>query len=226
MRLNEVKRRLTELSTIKIQNFSKKLIPNSLPILGCKVPDVRKLAKEICKGDYQIFLKEYDASSYELQLCYGLVIANAKMSFEERKVYIQEFVKTIQDWAVCDCFVGSLNFTKKNMQETLDFIKVYQSSKEEFEVRFLAVMLMSYYITPEFVLEACQIIPTLYIEKYYAKMGVAWFIATLMVSYPKEAYHLLDTLEDSTTRNLAIRKIRESFRVSEIDKTRVLAYKK
>ncbi|MDE7161149.1 MAG: DNA alkylation repair protein [Anaeroplasmataceae bacterium] len=226
MNLSEIKKKLIELATPKIQEFSKKLIPNSLPILGCKVPDVRKLAKEICKGDFYLFLREYDASSYELQLCYGFVIANAKMSFEERRGYIQDFVKTIQDWAVCDGFVGSLKCTKKNMQETFEFIKAYQSSKQEFEVRFLAVMLMSYFITPEFVLEACQIIPTLYIEKYYAKMGVAWFIATLMVDYPTEAYRLLEQIEDKETIHLAIRKIRESFRIKDIDKKKVLAYKK
>lgn len=226
MHLVEVKERLNDMVSQKICNFSKKLIPNSLPVLGCKIPDVRKLAKEICKGDYNTFLQEYDASSYELQLCYAYVIASAKMTIEERISYLRPFIKTIQDWAVCDGLVSSLKCTLKNQKEMLDYIIEYQDSQEEFEVRFLAEMLMWYYITPEYVEKSCEMILKLCIEKYYAKMGVAWFIATLMISYKEEAYRLLSKIEDPITINFAIRKIRDSYRISLEDKNAVLAYKK
>ena len=226
MHLEEIKRRLSELSSLKIQEFSKKLIPNSLPILGCKIPDVRKLAKEICKGDFYLFLKEYDASSYELQLCYAYVISAAKMSIEERISYLRVFVKEIQDWAVCDGLISSLKCTIKHQKEMFEFIKEYQDSHQEFEVRFLAEMLMWYYITPEYVEISCQIIQGLCIDQYYAKMGVAWFIATLMVSYKEQAYFLLEHIEDPITVHFAIRKIRDSYRIDIEDKNRVLMYKK
>ena len=224
--IEEIKEKLRELSTTKTQSFSCKLIPNSLPIVGCKFPDLRKLAKEICKGEYQIFLKEYDASSFELQLLYAYVISGAKMSIEDRINYLREFVPTIIDWAVCDGLISSLKCTKKYPEEMFNFILEYQNSHREFEVRFLAEMLMAYYLTPEHVEEAVQIILTLDIEAYYAKMGVAWFIATLMIHYKDMALYLLEQIKDPITIGMAIRKIRDSYRISKEVKEEVLFYKK
>ena len=224
--IEEIKQKLNELRTIKTQNFSKKLIPNSLPILGCKFPDLRKLAKEICKGDVQSFLTEYDASSFELQLLYAYVISTAKMQIEERILYLRNFVPTIQDWAVCDGLISSLKCTKKYPKEMLEFILEYQLSHQEFEVRFLAEMLMAYYLTDESVNMAIEIILSLDISVYYAKMGVAWFIATLMIHYKEKAFKLLKKIEDPVTINLAIRKVRDSYRISKEVKEEVLFYKK
>ncbi|MDE6661339.1 MAG: DNA alkylation repair protein [Anaeroplasmataceae bacterium] len=224
--LVEIKKRLNELATPKTQSFSYKLIPNSLPILGCKFPDLRKLAKEICKKDYKLFLEEYDRSSFELQLLYAYVIALAKMSIEERIVYLRDFVPTIQDWAVCDGLISSLKCTKQYPKEMLSFILEYQNSKAEYEVRFLAEMLMAYYLTEEYVEQAVQIIYTLDITLYYAKMGVAWFIATIMVNYKEYAIDLLKNIDDPVVIKMAIRKIRDSYRISDEIKEEVLFYKK
>ncbi|MDE6414402.1 MAG: DNA alkylation repair protein [Anaeroplasmataceae bacterium] len=224
--LEEIKKRLSELATPKTQSFSYKLIPNSLPILGCKFPDLRKLAKEINKGDYQVFLREYDQSSFELQLLYSYVISSAKMSIEERIEYLRKFVPTVQDWAVCDGLISSLKCSKKYPKEMLKFILEYQNSHKEFEVRFLAEMLMAYYLTPEYVSEAVKIIYTLDIKEYYAKMGVAWFIATLMIDYKEYAIEFLKTIEDPVVIKMAIRKIRDSYRISKEIKEEVLFYKK
>ncbi|MDE6241273.1 MAG: DNA alkylation repair protein [Anaeroplasmataceae bacterium] len=224
--IEEIKGKLNELSTTKTQNFSSKLIPNSLPILGCTFPSLRKLAKEICKGEYQTFLKEYDQSSFELQLLYAYVISSAKMSIEERIELLRKFVPTIQDWAVCDGLISSLKCTKKYPKEMLEFILEYQNSHKEFEVRFLAEMLMAYYLTPDYVQQAVEIIYTLDIKAYYAKMGVAWYIATLMIHYKEYAFELLEKLDDPVTIGLAIRKIRDSYRISKEIKEEVLFYKK
>ncbi|MCM1131271.1 MAG: DNA alkylation repair protein [Roseburia sp.] len=224
--IEAIKEKLKELSTTKTQNFSSRLIPNSLPIIGCRFPDLRKLSKEICKGDYQVFLKEYDASSFELELLYAYVISTAKMSIEDRISQLRKFVPAILDWAVCDGLISSLKCTKKYPKEMLKFILEYQNSHQEFEVRFLAEMLMTYYLTPEYVEQAVLIILTLDIEAYYAKMGVAWFIATLMINYKEKAFYLLKQIDDPITIGMAIRKIRDSYRISKEDKEEVLFYKK
>lgn len=224
--IKEIKQQLNELATPKTQNFSKKLIPNSLPILGCKFPDLRKLAKEICKKDYTLFLKEYDASSFELQLLYAYVISAAKMSEEERRAYLRDFVPKIQDWAVCDGLISSLKCTKKYPKEMLEFILEYKTSHSEFEVRFLAEMLMAYYLTEEYVDLAVDIVLSLDITAFYAKMGVAWFIATLMINYKEKAFDVLKNLEDPVTVGMAIRKTRDSYRISKEVKEEVLFYKK
>lgn len=224
--IEEIKTKLYELSTPKIQEFSKKLIPNSLPILGCKIPDLRKVAKQINQEDYMTFFKEYDASSYELQLVYAYTLATSKLDIMDKIAYLRNFVPTIRDWSVCDGLVISLKCTKKFSREIFDYIAEYEKSHQEFEVRFLAEMLMFYYITPEYVEHAIQIILKLDISTYYAKMGVAWFIATLMIEYKEQAFFLLKEIKDSETIKMAIRKIRDSYRISEEIKKEVLFYKK
>lgn len=224
--LEDIIIQLKELSSEKIQDFSKKLIPTDLPILGVRVPDLRKLAKEIAKKDYMAFLEECDDRYLELQMLKGYVIGSAPMAFEKRIAYLKEFVPQIKDWAVCDGLVSSLKCTKKNYDAMLEYILSYKDSHNEFEVRFLAVMLMNYYLTPNYVSMAVDVILQLDIEKYYAKMGVAWFIATLMIEYSELAFQALEQIEDAKTIQLTIRKVRDSYRIPAEIKERILFYKK
>ena len=217
---------LKELSSEKIKVFSEKLIPTELPIMGVRVPDLRKLAKEIAKKDYMTFLEECDESYLELQMLKGYVIGIAAMPFENRIAYLKKFVPQIKDWAVCDGLVSSLKCTKKNYDAMLDYILTYKESHNEFEVRFLAVMLMNYYLIPNYVSQAVNIILQLDIEKYYAKMGVAWFVATLMIDYPELAFQALEEIEDAKTIQLTIRKVRDSYRIPAELKEKILFYKK
>lgn len=41
----------------KFKGFTSALIPGSRPIFGVRVPILRKIAKEIAKGDWQTYLK-------------------------------------------------------------------------------------------------------------------------------------------------------------------------
>ena len=40
------------------QTFMKKLLPGTENILGVRLPELRKLAKEISKGEWKVFLEE------------------------------------------------------------------------------------------------------------------------------------------------------------------------
>ena len=51
-----VRRRLLELADSKYQSFQSGLVPGVDNLLGVRVPDLRKLAKEIAKGDWEAFL--------------------------------------------------------------------------------------------------------------------------------------------------------------------------
>ena len=223
--LEKIKQDLNSLATIKLRDFQAKLIPNSLPILGVKIPDLRKYAKRLCKEDYELFLKEYDASSFELQLLYAYVISTAKMDFSIRINYLRAFIPTIIDWAVCDGLVSSLKITKDHLEEVFNFLMEFKDSHNEFEVRFVAVMLMSYYLNDTYVCQAIQIIQALDLSTYYAKMGAAWFIATLMIDYNEEAFKMLEETKDVKLVQFTIRKARDSYRISNENKDRILQYK-
>ena len=76
--------RLRELSDLKYRDFHSKLLPGTENVMGVRTPELRKLAKEIIKGDWETFLEENDRAWYENDILQGLVTAGAKMMPEER----------------------------------------------------------------------------------------------------------------------------------------------
>ena len=48
--------RLQALADEKLANFSSGLNPGSKPMLGVRLPELRKIAKELAKEDYKGFL--------------------------------------------------------------------------------------------------------------------------------------------------------------------------
>ncbi len=212
--IEEIKEKLESLAVRKNKEFNSKIVITKLPILGINIPTLRKIAKEINQMNFHQFLKEYDESSYELALLKAYVIATAKMDLEERFKYLEDFIPTIDNWAVHDGLVSSLKCTKKHMLEMRKFILKYQNSNHEYEVRFVAVMLMTYYMEEEYLEENLKVIQNLNIKAYYAKMGVAWFLATAMIDYPQKTLDYLMKCDDVQLIRMTIRKIKDSYRIS------------
>lgn len=224
--LKEVKEYIINNSSDKVANFNNRIIKTGLPMYGIKTPVLRSLAKEISKSDYKKFLDECDNSSYEITLLEGFVIGQAKMSLEDRFYYMDRFILKIDNWAVHDGFVSSLKFTKKNLDEMYNYVLKYVSSNKEYESRFVSVMLMSYYINDEYISKDFEIISKLNIDDYYAKMGVAWFLATAAAKYSDMVYEFLKKEEDSELIKMTIRKIRDSYLIDQEFKDEVLKLKK
>lgn len=216
--LEEIYEKFKLLSKRNIVEYNQKLVPNCKKVYGVSIPLLRKLAKEIISMDYTLFLKACDGSSFELQLLEGYVIAGAKLSVQERLNYLKTYIPKLENWAMCDGLVASLKCTKKHSHEMFNLVEQFKNSKKEFEVRFVAVFLMSYYLKDDTVEQAVTIVENLYLHAYYAKMGVAWFIATLMVKYPKYAMRMIQNPKmDEWTIHKAILKMRESYRISNIE---------
>ena len=112
----------------------------------------------------------------------------------------------------------------------------YAQSHSEFEVRVVAVMLMSHYLNDDYIDDVIQVLNNVYTgdspEKsnyYYAKMGVAWAVATLAAKFPQKCLAYMQSPQnhlDSWTYNKAIQKMCESFRVSEEIKEKMKALRK
>lgn len=220
--IEEIKKQLNQFATPKNKEFNSKIVITNLPILGVKIPVLRKMAKEINQKDFRLFLKEYDESSYELALIKAYVIAGAKIELEERFKELDDFIPTIDNWAVHDGLVSSLKCTKKHMKEMRDYILKYQTSTKEYEVRFVAVMFMTYYMEEVYLEENLKVIQNLNIQTYYAKMGVAWFLATAMIDYPNQIMDYLSQVQDKELKKMTIRKIRDSYRIPQKLKEQVL----
>ena len=212
---------LNEYIDEKFKDFTSALIPGARPILGVRVPILRKLAKEIAEGDWQTYLREASEDSYEEVAIKGFVIGYAKAELEVLLPYIAEHIEKINDWSLCDGFCSNLKVVKKHREEILEFLLPYAKIDDEFKQRVVAVMLMTYYLTDEYIDMTLKVLDNLKNEKYYCKMAVAWAIATAWAKQREKTYcYMLDgnnTLDD-WSYNKAIQKMLESYRVSDEDK--------
>lgn len=211
---------LKELATQRQAEFNAKLTPGCKPMLGVKLPNLRKMAKEIAKEDYKKFLEEYPEDYYEHEMLKGLVIGYAKDDFETLLRYANAFIPKIHDWAVCDVFCQTFKATQKNREEAWNWLMKYAYADGEFEQRVVAVMLMSHFLTDEYTDKVLECMNRLKNEGYYTRMGVAWCVATAYAKYPEKTRKYLENNElDDWTFNKSIQKMTESYRISDEDKT-------
>ena len=217
----KIKDVLKEYIDEKFKDFTSVLIPGARPILGVRVPILRKLAKEIAKDDWQTYLKEATEDTYEEVAIKGFVIGYAKAELKGLLPYIAEHIEKIDDWSLCDGFCSNLKVAEKHRKEFLEFLLPYAKIDDEFKQRVVAVMLMTYYLTDDYIDMSLEVLDSLKNEKYYCKMAVAWAIATAWAKQREKTYCFMqegnNTLDD-WTYNKAIQKMLESYRVSDEDK--------
>ena len=120
-----------------------KTSPDVKNITGVRIPYMRKLAKEIAKGDTKYFLDNYNIETHEEFLLKGIVILSSKFSLEEKFAYLEKYVPEIYDWSGCDVLVSTLKCKDDELHLVYDFIMKYRYSKNEYETRFMIVMLIS-----------------------------------------------------------------------------------
>ena len=219
--------RLMELSDPKYRDFHSKLLPGTDNVIGVRTPDLRKLAKEITKGDWETFLEKNDRTWYENDILQALVTASAKMEPEERLRRVREFLPRIENWAVCDIFCGSLKDAEKYPELYWEFLKPYFQSEKPYEIRFAVVMLLSHFVKKEYLQDAFAYFDGIHMDHYYVRMAVAWAVSIYFVHFPEETFRYLRKNQlDDWTYNKALQKIIESYRVSPETKTQIRAMKR
>lgn len=225
----EIKKYLYEAAEEKYGEFSRSLIPGSRPIIGVRIPELRKLAKELAKGDWQTYLDNALDDSFEEVNIQGFVIGYVKADIEIILKYVSVYVEKINDWSLCDGFCASLKIVAKHRERFLEFLEPYITSDSEFKQRFVAIILMDYYLTDEYTDKTLCILDGMKQDGYYRKMGVAWAVAT---AFAKQREITLIYLQDGNntlddfTYNKAIQKMLESYRVSDSDKEMLRKMKK
>lgn len=225
--MDNVREQLFAKQDLKYKEFHSSLCPNVDKIIGVRVPELRKMAKEIALQDYAQFLEQSKDEYYEELVLQGLVIGYAKISIEETFKYLEIFVPKINSWAVCDTTCSNLKITKKHMQKMWEFLEQYINSENEYEIRFALVMYLDYYLTDEYINKILQNIDKITNKQYYVQMAIAWLISFAYIKQKEkiEKYLLKNNL-DKFTQNKAIQKICESYRVSNEEKNKLRKLKK
>jgi len=216
----ELEPRLRALASEHQAKFSSGLTPNCKPMLGVRLPELRKLAKEIAKGDYRDFLEHCPDTYFEYETLQAYVLGYAKDDIETILSYADRFLPKIKDWSVNDSFCQNFTVARKHPERVYEWLMGYAKKEEEFPQRVVAVLLMSHFLVPEYIDKVLEVMDTLQYDGYYTRMGVAWCVATAYAKFPKEtSVYLEDNKLKDWTYNKAIQKMCESYRVGDEDKT-------
>lgn len=217
--VEEIRKKLFELQDLKYREFHSKLCPGIDNIIGVKIPKVRALVKEILKNDYHEYLEKVDNKYYEETMIEGLIIATSKMSLEDKLKYLEKFIPKIDNWGICDTVCASFKLKEKDLSQVWDFILNYQKSNNEFELRFMIVMMMDYFLIDSYLTKVFEIIDSVQVDYYYTNMAIAWLISVAFVKSRENTLKYLDNHRLSAfTYQKALQKIIESNRVTKEDK--------
>lgn len=207
---------------LNYKKFHEKICTTKYEIIGIKIPILRKIAKELLINyDYQEILHNLNDIYYEHIMLQGLVIANAKISNEDKTKLINNFLPKIDNWAICDIFCGELKFIKKYQKEFLNFILPYLNDNKEYYKRFGIVILLDYYINDEYIDLVLSKILEIKSDYYYVNMAISWCLSICLIKYfDKTKNYLIKNQNklDKWVYNKTIQKAKESYRISKENK--------
>ena len=210
----ELTDKLHALQDAGYQKFHAKLLPGIDNVIGVRVPMLRAIAKDICADNTSaIKILNSTAGTHEYAMVQSFIAAGMKCPIDVRVQMVDRFVPQIYSWAICDCFVNSVKDAKKYPEPFMPLIQKYIGSPNEYEERFSAVMLLTHYVTEDYINDTLELLAQIKGEEYYTKMAVAWAYSMCLVKFPDLSLEFLKGAElDEWTLKKAIQKTRESYR--------------
>lgn len=210
---------LKSLADEKYKKFNSGIVKDTgSDIIGVRIPELRKIAKEIVKGDYEGFLENSGKVYYEEVMLRGLVTAQVKGQFEDVSRRVDEFVTWIDNWAVCDTFCSTFKIIRKFPCEFFEHIKTYLNSDNPWAVRVGLVLMMNYYLVDEYIDEVLKRVKSINSSEYYVQMGKAWLLATAAAKYRDKTIELIINEPDNVIFKMTVQKCVDSYRVADEDK--------
>ena len=148
-----------------------------------------------------------------------LCVGYAKVPFAEKEELIEKCLPVIDGWGVCDLFCATLKEVEKHREEFLPNIERYIAMGTEFSQRFGYILLLGCYMEEEYLPVIFRLLGEAKTECYYTYMGAAWLLAEVLVKFYGEGVrYLKEGALDGRTKNKAIQKARESFRLTDEQK--------
>ena len=197
--------------------FSTKLTPTDYEILGVRMPCQKSLAKDIAKRDSREvldYLANASPNSFEELNVYGLAVAYAHLTDQEKMKYMARYFGLIDNWASCDSIVCACKFVGKKPDTYRDFVAKLAFDLRPFVARAGIVLMMTYYLDDEHIDEVLREVTMIDAKHYYVSMAIAWLVATALAkNWDKTISVLENRLLDEATHNRAIAKARESYRI-------------
>lgn len=234
----EIQETLLQIKEESYQKFTESLTPGANKILGIRIPILRSMAKELCKGDWEEVLSYEGDIYFEETMLRGMIISYGAKDMDKALPYIEDFIPRVDNWAVCDSVFMGMKVLQKDRERTFSFIMSYFHSGKEFYVRVSLLIMMQHLlkcdehgktiprkrnvtvkdmnhkeeIPGKYIIPILELLNREFQEGYYASMAASWLVAECFCIFP---YHTTCFLKSNPsmgkeTYNKAIQKICES----------------
>ena len=212
-----IREKLFELKDDKYKLFSSKLVPNrdSDSIIGVRMPDIRKLAKEIKDMEYSnTFLNELPHKYLEEDILHGVLLGIKCNDIDILLKELDKFLVYVDNWMVTDTINPKI--FKKYPDIVYNKIKEWISSNNEYMIRFGIVSLLQFYLDNNFKKEELKLVMNVKYETYYVNMTKAWFYSFALIKQWDSTISLFEKHKlDKWVHNKSIQKAIESYRISD-----------
>lgn len=208
---------IEKLKNPKLSEFSKNILNTSIEVKGIYSKDVKTLIKKY--KDININDFELD-KFYELNFLYFAIGLQQKKTLNEQVEFVFENKEHLLSWGITDSTYQ--HFKVGVFENTLPTIKFFIGQKEEFLIRYGYLLLFKF-------LKDTTIYDTIFSlfknsDFFYVKMAEAWILSYLYIYDSKKTYDYLFSSDISfDIKNMAIRKILDSYRVNKEEKEKVKA---
>ena len=208
-------------------DFQSKLLPTVKreTVIGVRTPDLRKMAKQICKTPAaQEFLHSLPHRYFDENQLHAFILSEEK-DFNTCIANLEQFLPYVDNWATCDqlsprCF-------KKHTQELLPLIRRWMKSTHTYTIRFGMGILMRYYLDETFLPEYLQWVTSIKSNEYYIRMMQTWFFATALAKQWDATLPYIEQYRmEKDTHNKTIQKAVESYRITDEQKELLRNYRR
>ncbi len=194
--------------------FNKRIVNTKMPVIGVRVPDLRRLARELAPDMSAANISELltvQDESFDYVLLCGLLITHARLDDQTAIDLTKQYLPRIDSWAHIDVFVEK----KRRFagEAWWNFVLACLQSEAEFTVRYGVVSSMTNFLDEAHIDKVFAALRNITHDGYYVKMALAWLYATAAVQFFELTLAELENGHiDAWTRNKAYQKMRESRR--------------
>ena len=207
--------------------FNKRIVNTKMPVIGVRVPDLRRLARELAPNmsaaKISELLRVKDVTFDYVLLC-GLLITHSRLDDLVAIDLTKQYLLHVDSWAHIDTFVEK----KRRFAGEVwwDFALECLQSEAEFTVRYGVISLMTNFLDESHINQVFAALRRIKHDDYYVKMALAWLYATAAVHFFELTLAELENEHiNAWTRNKSYQKMRESRRFTPEEQEIILKNK-
>ena len=212
----QITKRLRELADLAYKAFQSPLIPTvpSERLIGVRIPQVRKLAREIAGTKAaERFLESLPHAYYDENNLHAFLIEQIN-EYEACMAALERFLPHVDNWATCDLMAPKV--LGEHLDEVRERAKQWLQTEHPYTVRYGINLFMRCFLKEHFDPIYLEWIAVVSHDDYYVRMAVAWYFATALTWQYEAALPYLEQHRLSPwIHQKTIQKAIESYRIPE-----------